>query len=118
MEVPASLSTDDLTTQAVLVLRQQHPDVVVTMLQSKGMVLTVKGNSKVGANFKGSDQAWNWLEANGHMPSTELSPEQLLGAHEAFIRRADLDPGVAVDEAQRESQQHNAVVVDTPESST
>ena len=105
-EVPASLSTDDLTTQAILILRKKHPEVLMNMLQSKGVVFTLGKPSAVGAG------AWGVLAQNGYFPEPQLAPELFLASHAKFMRQtAHIDPEQAVKLAQREHAKRNAISV-------
>lgn len=105
-EVPASLSTDDLTTQAIFILRKKHPEVLMNMLQSKGVVLTLGKPVAVGTG------AWGVLEQSGYFPEAQLSPELFLASHAKFMRQtAHVDPEQAVKQAQKEHAGRNAIAV-------
>ena len=105
-EVPAALSTDDLTTQALLILRRKHPEVLVNMLQSKGIVLTLGKPVAVGS------AAWGVLDQGGYFPQAQLSSELFFASHAKFMRQnASIDPEQAVKAAQKEHAKRNAVSV-------
>lgn len=105
-EVPAALSTDDLTTQAILILRKKHPEVLVNMLQSKGVVLALGKPAAVGAG------AWGVLSQSGYFPEAHLAPDLFLAMHAKFMRQtARIDPERAVKQAQKEHAKRNAVTV-------
>lgn len=105
-EVPASLSTDDVTTQAILVLRKKHPEVLVNMLQSRGIVLTLGKPTAVGGG------AWSVLAQGGYFPEAQLSPELFFASHAKFMRQtANIDPEQAVKRAQKEDAKFNAITV-------
>lgn len=94
LEIPQSLSTDDPVAQAILVLRKKYPDAVVTMLQSKTLILS-RGNAAKAAM---AQQAWQVLDAHGYFPDTRLPPEALFTAHEKFMERSG---GTTVEDAKR-----------------
>lgn len=105
-EVPASLSTDDLTTQALLILRKKHPQVLVNMLQSRGIVLTLGRPAAVASG------AWGHLDSAGYFPQADLPPELFFARHAKFMREtASIDPEQAVKKAQVENAKRNAVTV-------
>lgn len=105
VEVPFEHSTDDLTTQSILILRERHPDVVVTMLQSRSLVLTVgQRATRVG------NDAWNILDQYGYFPG-KMSPDGFMATHAAFQVRNDVDPEVAASKAREEDRARNAVTV-------
>ena len=104
-EVPAALSKDDVVTQAVLILRKKHPNVVAKMLQSRGLVLTIGKSAAV------SEGAWKHLEAGGYFPKDEVPDDVFFAQHAGFMRRADLDPDEQVKKAQDENRELNAIVI-------
>lgn len=104
-EVPASLSTDDATTQAILILRKRHPEVLMNMLQSRGVVFTLGKPGGVGPG------AWSLLAQNGYFPEPQLSPELFLASHAKFMRQtAHVDPEESVRKAQGEHAARNAIL--------
>ena len=88
LEIPAALHLDDLVTQTLIVLRKRYPDALVSMLQSRSIVLT-RGNASKAAM---GSQAWHILDAHGYFPAAQLPIEMMIGSHEAFMRRNDMDP--------------------------
>lgn len=104
VEVPAEHSTDDLTTQSILILRERHPQVVMTMLQSRSLVLTL-GKGRVGGG------AWAELEKGGYFPDSRVSADEFFGAHAAFMRRNGLDPEEAQRKAREEDRARHTIVV-------
>lgn len=105
-EVPASLSTDDVTTQAILVLRKKHPQVLVNMLQSRGVVLTLGKPTTVGTG------AWGVLAQGGYFPEAALPAELFLASHAKFMRQtAHINPEEAVKRAQKDDAKFNAIAV-------
>lgn len=83
IEIPQSLKLDDPAHQAVMVLRKEHPDIVMTMLQGKGLVL-MRGDAAQAAV---TNQGFRILNAHGYFPSHELPPEAFLATHERFMEQ-------------------------------
>ena len=106
VELPASHSTDDLTTQSILILRERHPEVVVT-LQSRTLILSIGKTGPV------SDFAWSQLAKGGYFPDSTLPPEMLFAHHARFMREnAGLDPNTALEEAREADRARHAIVID------
>ncbi len=105
VEVPAAHSTDDLTTQSILILRERHPQVICTMLQSRSLVLTLGKAEKVGG------EAWAQLEKGGYFPDSRVSAEELFGTHARFMRRNGEDPEEALRKARDEDRARHAITV-------
>lgn len=110
-EVGASLSTDDDTTRAVLLLRKRHPDVITTMLQTKAIVLTLGREASV------SEGAWGTLAKAGYFPDPKESTDMFLAQHAKFMRRNDMDPEQAARTALEEDRKRNAVSISSPSES-
>lgn len=104
-EVGATLSTDDDTTRAVLLLRKRHPEVLTTMLQTKALVLTLGRTATV------SEGAWGTLAKAGYFPDAKESTDMFLAQHAQFMRRNDTDPEEASRIALEEDRKRNAVTV-------
>jgi hypothetical protein len=104
-EVGAALSTDDSTTQALLILRKNHPEVIVTMLQSRGIVLTLGKPGTV------SKEAWGQLDKGGYFPDAKVAPEIFFAQHAQFMRRNDVDPEDAIRKAQEADRSLNTVEI-------
>lgn len=97
-EVPAHLSTDDDTMQAIALLTQAHPQVKLAMHQSKGIIVGLVAEKASGI----TEQAAATLDQFGYYPGSAhpLTPEQLISGHERFMRDNQLDPK----EMEREAQ--------------
>mgnify|MGYP001589351040 FL=1 len=98
IEIPQSLNKDDPVAAAVVRLREKYPSVVVSMLQSKSIVLQRGSASKASV----SNQAWSVLDAHGYFPSNELPLEVLFAQHEHFMVRNKVDPRDAAKAAEEE----------------
>lgn len=107
IEIPQSLNKDDPSAAAVIRLREKYPSVVVSMLQSKSIVLQ-RGNATKASM---SNQAWNVLDAHGYFPDNQLPPEALFEAHERFMIRAGVDPSEAVKAADAERSANTRIDV-------
>lgn len=105
VEVPAIHSTDDLTTQSILILRERHPQVICTMLQSRSIVLSIGKAGKVGG------EAWGQLEKGGYFPEAQLGADDFFGTHAAFMRRNGEDPEVAQRKALEADRERHAITV-------
>ena len=83
-EIPASLSTDDATTKALLCLQEMHPDCPVSMLQSRSIIV---GHVKTAQGV--SKEAWAVLDRADYFPSAQKarSSEAFLAQQEQFMRR-------------------------------
>lgn len=109
-EIPASLSTDDATTKAVLCLQEMHPDCPVAMLQSRGIVI---GKAKTAAGV--SQEAWGILAKHDYFPDPNkaASAEKFIEQHEAFMQRNLTGPlggreDKTVEDLVREAQEKQA----------
>ena len=118
-EVPASLSTDDNTTKAILCLQEMHPDCPVSMLQSRVVVI---GHVKTAQGV--SNQAWEMLEQGGYFPDAQkaANAEAFLSQQERFMRRTltgleggheEHDVDALVAKAQAEQAARDAIVLET-----
>ena len=107
IEIPQSLNKDDPVAAAVVRLREKYPSVVVSMLQSKSIVLQRGSASKASV----SNQAWSVLDAHGYFPSNELPLEVLFAQHEHFMVRNKVDPRDAVKAAEEERLKDTKVVL-------
>lgn len=107
LEVPAVLSPDSDVARAIMALKKKYPETVVTMLQSKSMILTA-GNA---AKARMANQAWNILDAHGYFPDARLPAEMLFDAHRAFaLDRSGVELDVAV--AEQKKQDYNDRKID------
>ncbi len=111
-EVPAALSTDDLTTRAVLCLQQKHPECPVTMLQSRVVVV---GRMKAQALV--SPEAMKLLESADYVPEPEkaINPVAFIEQQKDFMLRSRADPEVAVRRAQLEQAARDGIVLSPEE---
>lgn len=107
-QIPASDSSDDLTTRAVLCLQQRHPECPVTMLQSRVVVVgRMSGQALV------SPEAMQLLKNSGYIPepAAAVSIEKFLDDQRGFMERVGVVPEEAVARAQAEQAQRDSVSV-------
>ncbi len=105
-EIPASLSTDDLTTRAVLCLQQKHPECPVTMLQSRVVVVgRVKSQALV------SPEAMKLLEQADFFPKAEKAINHIdfIEQQKDFMMRNDVNVDAAVKRAMLEQQKRDGI---------
>lgn len=108
LEIPADLHKDSPTAQAILVLRKRYADSVVTMLQSKSVVLS-RGNAEKNGL---SQQSWSYLDGHGYFPATALPPEAFFDAHAEFMAtKGGFTPEQAAAEAQKERLDDTRIVL-------
>ena len=107
IEIPQSLNKDDPVAAAVVRLREKYPGVVVSMLQSKSIVLQ-RGNAAKAAM---SNQAWSALDAHGYFPSNDLPLEALFAQHERFMKHNKVDPHDAAKAAEEERLKDTGLTV-------
>lgn len=111
-ELPLSFQSDDLSMQAVVELQRRHPGVEMRFYQTKGIVLGLFGKGQGGLNI---DEALrNYLGRAGHLRTAEgadLTVENFLAQHEAFLRQQGLDPQQMEKEVQEARMKDEAMSV-------
>lgn len=112
-EVPLSFSKDDVAIQAIVELQRQHPGVELRFYQSRGLVLGLF-NKQDGGGLNVSDVAHSLLLRTGqlkHAEGKDLTIENFLAQHEAFLIGQGLDPKKQEAEAQEARMKREAMVV-------
>jgi hypothetical protein len=106
-EIPAAMSTDDVTTKAVLCLQELYPDIPV-IYQSRGIIVGL-----VERTMKVSKEAWAQLKGSGYFSPAEAAgrAEAFLDRHTQFINRNEQNVDENVKEAQRRQAVRDAIVV-------
>jgi hypothetical protein len=114
-EVPLSFSQDDIAVQAVVELQRQHPGVELRFYQSRGLVLGLFNKSD-GGGMNVSDTAHALMLRVGQLKRAEgkdLTVENFLDQHAAFLTMQGLDPKQQEREAQEARMKREAMEVST-----
>lgn len=117
-EIPASLSTDDDTLKALMLMCEQHPETMTAerrangtqgsplVLQARGIVVGLRSAMQISPN------AANVLNSYGYMPDAIGGLTALIQKQEAFIRNhGGLEPEEAVKQGQMEAAERNKIVL-------
>lgn len=106
-EVPHGPGTDDLTTRAVLCLRQMHPEVPL-VFQARTVII-----GRVDKTAKVSGAAWDQLKKGNYLPEAQLAhnPEAFLAEQAAFIQGQGLDRSEEIKEGQRRQAERDRIVM-------
>lgn len=110
LEVPLHLKRDDDFIQAIEILQKRHPEVQLRMYQSRGIVL---GLHKPGVTMDVSPEAMAALKRGGNFGDVgqNVTVEQMLAQHEAWLRSRGLDPGAEERRAQEADAARHAISV-------
>ncbi len=113
IEVPLLLDKNDLTMEAVTELQRRHPQAQLRMYQSRGMVLGLFRNESQRGNRGISDAVLDQFNSAGHIGGgyTEMQPEDMLAAQEAFLRSQGFNPEQQEKEAQEERARRDRIEV-------
>lgn len=114
-EVPLSFSKDDVAVQAIVELQRQHPGVELRFYQSRGLVLGLFSKQD-GGGLNISDVAHSMMLRSGqlkHAEGKDLTIENFLAQHEAFLISQGFDPKVQEREAQEARMKREAMEVGT-----
>lgn len=108
-EVPNGRGSDDLTTRAVLCLRELYPEQVDVVYQSRGIIIgpVKKTMSKV------SDDGWKNLDKGKYLPEAALAhnPERFLDDQHAWATMQGLNRDEEADEGQRRQAERDRIVM-------
>lgn len=106
LEISASMAQDADVALAIMALRKKYPEAVVTMLQSKSMILSA-GNA---AKARMAQQTWGILDSHGYFPDARLPMESLRDAHAAFAEdRAGLQLDEVVESQRKQDYTDRAI---------
>jgi hypothetical protein len=111
-ELPLSFMQDDLAVQATVELMRNHPGVEMRFYQSRGLVLGLFGKGQGGLNV--DESLRDYLKRSGHLKSAEgrdLTVENFLAQHEAFLVQQKLDPREMEREAQEKRMAEEAISI-------
>ena len=107
-EVPNGQGTDDLTTRAVLCLRQLHPNDVKVMYQARGVLI-----GPLHKTAKIADGTMQVLEKGRYLPEAQLAhhPEAFMADQNAWLVNQGLVREDEVKEGQRRQAERDRIVL-------
>ena len=108
-EVPNGRGSDDLTTRAVLCLRELYPEQVDVVYQARGIIIgpVKRTMSKV------SDDGWKNLDKGKYLPEAALAhnPERFIDDQHAWAAMQGLNRDAEADEGQRRQAERDRIVM-------